>query len=110
MNSVQVIMLFREFGIDIRNRSVSVRSFEKLQEVVDQAKIDAKKEFKKLAMVHHPDRGGDAEEFKRISSMYEMIEKLKIVKPKPKPRMVSITFTGGYPYSSTTTSTTTGDW
>ncbi len=34
-----------------------------------------KKSYRKLAMKHHPDRNGDAEEFKRIKEAYEYIEK-----------------------------------
>jgi molecular chaperone DnaJ len=34
---------------------------------------DIKKAYKRLAMKHHPDRGGDAENFKRITQAYEKL-------------------------------------
>lgn len=34
---------------------------------------DIKKAFRKLAMIHHPDRGGDAERFKKILAAYEIL-------------------------------------
>lgn len=35
---------------------------------------ELKSAYKKLAMKHHPDRGGDEEEFKRVTEAYEMIK------------------------------------
>lgn len=34
---------------------------------------EIKKAFKKLAMTHHPDKGGDAEEFKKIQHAHEVL-------------------------------------
>ena len=42
---------------------------------------DIKKAYRKLALTHHPDRGGDEENFKKISGAYEILkdkEKRKI--------------------------------
>jgi len=36
---------------------------------------EVKKAYKKLAMKHHPDKGGDPEEFKKIQSAYDIITK-----------------------------------
>ena len=35
--------------------------------------IEIKKQYKKLAMRHHPDRGGDSEKFKQISEAYDIL-------------------------------------
>ena len=46
----------------------------------------AKQAFRKLAMLHHPDKGGDAENFKLIKSAWELIENgfvFEIQKPAP---------------------------
>ena len=34
---------------------------------------DLKKQFKKLAFKHHPDRGGDAEIMKAVNNEYDML-------------------------------------
>jgi DnaJ-class molecular chaperone len=38
---------------------------------------EAKKAYKKLALKHHPDRGGDPKKFQEIATAYEEIEKYK---------------------------------
>src|SRR3989344_2935665 len=39
----------------------------------DSSKDEIKKTYKKLALQHHPDRGGDAEKFKEISEAYAVL-------------------------------------
>ena len=34
---------------------------------------EIKKAFRKLSLKHHPDRGGDAEEFKKINEAYSTL-------------------------------------
>ena len=53
--------------------------FEQL-EIPNNSSVDvAKKAFRKLAMIHHPDRGGDSEKFKLIKAAWELIESGKYV-------------------------------
>ena len=42
---------------------------------------EAKKAYKKLALKHHPDRGGDPKKFQEIATAYEEIEKYQ-TRPK----------------------------
>lgn len=48
---------------------------------------EIKRAFRKLAGIHHPDKGGDAEEFKKIQSAYEVLgnpeKKLAYDNPDP---------------------------
>ena len=39
----------------------------------DSSDADIKKAFRKAAMQHHPDKGGDPEKFKEISKAYEVL-------------------------------------
>lgn len=39
----------------------------------DASQEDIKKAFRKLAMTHHPDKGGDPNEFQRINEAYEVL-------------------------------------
>lgn len=39
------------------------------------AKEDIKKAFRKLAHIHHPDKGGSATKFKEILEAYQYLEK-----------------------------------
>jgi DnaJ-class molecular chaperone len=36
---------------------------------------EIKKQYRKLVMKYHPDRGGDADSFKRVQAAYELLEK-----------------------------------
>ena len=44
---------------------------------------EVKKAYKKLAMKHHPDKGGDPEEFKKIQGAYDRITKGDQEEPPP---------------------------
>lgn len=47
----------------------------------DASQDEIRKAFKKLAVKHHPDRGGDADKFKEINAAHEVLsdpEKRKI--------------------------------
>lgn len=55
--------------------------YERLGVSKDADTNEIKKAFKKLAMTHHPDKGGDSEEFKKIQHAHEVLtddEKRKI--------------------------------
>jgi len=107
--------MFREFGIDLNQRmshirtpQAAIREFQKLKE-------EAKKAFKRLAFEHHPDRnGGDDKEFKRLNSLWQVLEGLNPIFQNPRPQtMIRVVVNSGWGYPSdmtTTTSTSTTNW
>lgn len=38
------------------------------------SEIDIKKAYRKLAIIHHPDKGGDVEQFKKIQGAYDILK------------------------------------
>lgn len=76
-----------------------------------EAVLELKKIFRarrrELALIHHPDRGGDGRRMARINMVMDQIEKLAIVR-RPPPRVVVRYYS--YYSSSTTTSSTTSTW
>jgi DnaJ-class molecular chaperone len=53
---------------------------------------DAKAAYKRLALVYHPDRGGDGDDFKRIHDAYETLKERKHIPilSKPNTELVNI--------------------
>ena len=47
--------------------------YDTLQIPKNASKDDIKKSYKKLALLHHPDRGGDEEQFKKITEAHEIL-------------------------------------
>jgi DnaJ family protein A protein 2 len=63
------------------NQKEETELYELLGVSKDASTDDIKKAFKKLAVKHHPDRGGDADKFKEINAAHEILsdpEKRKI--------------------------------
>jgi len=55
-------------------RSADTTKFYKLLEIDKSASVaEVKRAYRKLALKHHPDRGGDPEKFKQISRAYEVL-------------------------------------
>ena len=58
------------------SRFVADVNFYKSLEVEDFSSLDTvKANYRKLAMLHHPDRGGDEELMKRINYVYDILSK-----------------------------------
>lgn len=76
-----------------------------------------KEGWHKLAFQLHPDRGGDGEEFKRLSALYDALEKIQPVRePVARPTfwpgvtVVTVSFDGSSIYHQGTWNTGTGYW
>ena len=59
---------------------------------------DIKKAYRKLAMKNHPDRGGDSDQFAKISEAYEILSdpQKRSQYDHPQPQFDSSAFTGGF--------------
>lgn len=69
---------------------------------------DIKKRYRKLAIIHHPDKGGNKEKMKEIISAYELfIGKTKPKLPAPQITQPFVWINVGWT-TYTTTATTTG--
>ena len=64
---------------------------------------DIKKAYRKLASKHHPDKGGDQEQFKRIQGAYEVLsdpnKKAQYDNPNPFEQFGNDPFAGGSPFA-----------
>ena len=47
--------------------------YEQLELTIASTRDEIKRSYKRLAMIHHPDRGGNEEKFKKISQAYETL-------------------------------------
>jgi len=62
---------------------------------------DVKKQYKKLALKHHPDRGGDPEMFKKISEAYQTLSDPEKKRAYDNPNPFSGNMPGGFHFSHT---------
>lgn len=53
---------------------VNTKLYEKLGVPVNASLGQIKKAYRKLALVHHPDKGGDPEQFKNLKAAYEVLK------------------------------------
>lgn len=63
-------------------------------------KEDVKKAYRRLAHIHHPDKGGDAAKFKEINAAYNALMKYLDNPPLQEARVV---FQGGFTTDNATT-------
>lgn len=78
----------KSFGISREEfyKIQGVQSKEELEKVLENLKRLAKVSWKKKAMELHPDRGGDAEEMKKLNALWNRAKGLKVlVRPRPQP-------------------------
>jgi hypothetical protein len=74
-----VARLFNMFGgIDILARLRLCDTAEEKREAFEAARAEAKIHHRRLALEHHPDRGGDAEQLKTINAAWTQLQKIKI--------------------------------
>ena len=70
---------FGQFFQPVR-RNVDTTAFYDLLGVPKNAsESDIKRAYRKLALQHHPDRGGDDEQFKKITRAYEVLSDVRSV-------------------------------
>jgi len=117
-DSYKVLAAFAFLGVDL-NRRLNVATDKEKIDAFEQAKKDAKVEFKKKAFELHPDRNKDPlaeDKFKLLSAAMQLIEQVKLaIQPPPVTRIHIVM----HPYSTvnmysntsaTSGTTTAGGW
>jgi len=85
-------------------------TFEEIKQQVLVFKRKAKYQRRRLALIHHPDRGGDKKKMQIINHAYEFVKALKVA-PAPRPVPVQMRPMNVRTYWATyTTSATTDTW
>jgi hypothetical protein len=92
--------------------------YEVVKQRIDEFKQTLKKRFRRLAMKHHPDHGGDEEYFKKLSDVYTFLMKelkpTKAPEPEPRPRpqggIVVRVYRSASDYYYSDASTTSTSW
>jgi hypothetical protein len=84
------------------------RSFEEIEQHVLVFKRKAKYQRRRLALAHHPDKGGDEKKMQMINHAYDLIKALKVGR-RPAPVQV-YTYYYSYGYTTASSSTTGGNY
>ncbi len=75
--------------------------------LLDEAKVN----YRRLSMKHHPDKGGDIEAMQQLNTAYEEIQKIRIVPQRPPVvRIVIVISSFGMSVDSGTGTDTTPGW
>ena len=110
----QALAAFTIFGVDMMGSLRPARTPGEAQAIYERVKKEAKANWRTMAFKLHPDRGGDVEEFKRMSGLWTELSGLKVQfqAPMPKPQIVwrTVSTYGPYGPSTSTTTTGTGGW
>lgn len=121
MDPARVVALLRELGVDYpaEFRTIEHMPFEAGVKTLEALKERVRKNYRRLAFELHPDRtGNDSEktaQFKALTEMYRMVEKVTLRQPPPRPMPVMVTYntTPSYPVNyvaSYSASTPTGSF
>lgn len=62
-----------------------VKDLDYVEKLLNEAKNMAKKTWRQKAMVLHPDRGGNVDEFKELNNNYESIQGMSVNRHIPQP-------------------------
>jgi hypothetical protein len=96
-------------GTKLLSKINSIKSKEEGEKLINKFKQGIRKQRRLLSLIHHPDKGGDEEYFKKINNICDELLKIKLVQPQVirHPTIIIRTHTTTYTNS---TSTTTGWW
>lgn len=72
----QVEQLLGQFWQQFYNRQDEAKSLHCLAVDADASWTDIQKQYRKLALTHHPDKGGDGKKFIEIQQAYEVLKNL----------------------------------
>lgn len=107
--------MFIVFGVDLVGQLQKATSAKHGEEIFQTAKKAVKKRFRQMALELHPDRGGDEEQLKEVTALWNILKglQMRIQEPPPKPPLqVTSVFVGvsrspGSPFGSSGTGATT---
>lgn len=79
---VQAALQILELKFDHYQIVTHGKTKQEVEDIVEEKKKEVKSAYRKLALLHHPDKGGDALTFNKITEAYELLMGVEVVEKR----------------------------